>query len=448
MATSREPLSQAGLLTRDRTRSALILALLFVSGYGAFMIIRPYLHSIIIAGLLVVIFTPVHKWLLRKTKNRSNLAAGLSCAVVALVVIIPLAGFTSTLVYRGINTFRSIQEWFVQFDAEAAFAVEVEEILDAEVAAPENGGANAEPLAAEAVENSPTVSEVDLAVQRWLRSPRLEKLRNSMIVQKLVSWRRSLFPGWTIDMEATRDWLIKRSDVLGEKVVSGVGNAFIVLLNFFLMLFVMFYFFRDGEHIMDYMVRLSPLSVEQEHMLIERVKEVTKSAVAGTLLTAVAQGVVGMIGLAVAGVPWLVWGVMMGFASLVPVIGTAIIWVPIVVYLFIVGHIWQAIFLLLWCTIVVGTIDNFLRPVLMQGKTGMSNLLLFFAILGGLQLFGIIGVIYGPLIFAMVAVMLYIFQLETEERSMRAAKAAAAVAQEEAVMPASASPREDDDGRP
>ncbi len=154
-------------------------------------------------------------------------------------------------------------------------------------------------------------------------------------------------------------------------------------------------------------------------MLIQRIQAVTKSAVFGTVLTGIAQGGLAMIAFAITGIPWLVYGVMLGFASLIPVVGTALVWVPCVIYLLIYGKIGSAIFLALWCIVVVGLVDNLLRPLLMQGKTGMPSLILFFAILGGIQLFGLIGVIYGPLIFGLCAVLLVIFELETGVKPTR-----------------------------
>lgn len=436
------------LLSRQRMREILILSLLIVSVYGAFRIVAPYLHAIILAALFAYLFSPIHGWVQRKITRRQNLAAFLSCVIVSLVVLVPLLGFASTLVYRGVETFASVQSWLEQAKLE-----EIDWTLDPDDIPP----------AAETVDGTSSGIAAGLAIQGHLpgntlwtafvpsiavgatqttlgvlgaqrastpSTPEAQKIQawlNSPPVQTLMAWKKRFFPTVEITGEQLRNWIFNQSQAvvsyLSDKAIGGVRNVVVVLTNFLLMLFVMFYLFRDGQQIMGYVERLSPLTDEQERMLIDRVQGVSKSAVAGTLLTAVAQGVLGMIAFAITGIPWLVWGVMMGFASLIPVVGTALVWVPCVIYLFIIGSTFQAIFLALWCMIVVGLADNLLRPYLMQGKANMSSLLLFFAILGGLQLFGLVGVIYGPLVFGLCAVMLYIFQLETAERRKRLASA-------------------------
>ncbi len=131
--------------------------------------------------------------------------------------------------------------------------------------------------------------------------------------------------------------------------------------------------------------------------------------------TAVAQGFAGGIGLWIAGISPLFWGTMMAFASLIPVVGTAIIWLPAVVYLVLIGSWGKAVFLAIWSMVVVGSIDNFLRPFLMKGEGGISSIYLFFAILGGINLFGIVGILYGPLILGVAAILLYLYELEYGE---------------------------------
>ena len=105
----------------------------------------------------------------------------------------------------------------------------------------------------------------------------------------------------------------------------------------------------------------------------------------------------------------------MAFTSLIPVVGTGIVWLPAVCYLFIVGNWGKGLFLAAWSILVVGSIDNFLRPYLMKGKGAISSIYLFFAILGGIQLFGIVGILYGPLILGVAAILLYLYELEYRE---------------------------------
>ncbi|MDW1956705.1 AI-2E family transporter, partial [Vibrio sp. Vb0562] len=128
-----------------------------------------------------------------------------------------------------------------------------------------------------------------------------------------------------------------------------------------------------------------------------------------------AQGLAGGIGMWLADFPGLFWGTMMGFASFIPVVGTALIWIPAAAYLFLTGDITWAIFLTAWSVVIVGSIDNLLRPLLMQGSAGMNTLMIFFSLLGGLHLFGLIGLIYGPLIFAVTMVLFNIYEEEFKD---------------------------------
>jgi predicted PurR-regulated permease PerM len=160
---------------------------------------------------------------------------------------------------------------------------------------------------------------------------------------------------------------------------------------------------------------VSPLSREQEERLIERVRNLSRSVVVANGATAVAQGFAGGIGLWISGIPPLFWGTMMAFTSLIPVVGTAVIWVPAVVYLVLIQSWGKALFLAIWSMVVVGSIDNFLRPFLMKGEGGVSSIYLFFAILGGINLFGIVGILYGPLILGVAAILLYLYEHEYSE---------------------------------
>jgi len=178
------------------------------------------------------------------------------------------------------------------------------------------------------------------------------------------------------------------------------------------MIFVIFYLVRDGEEMVEKGRYFSPLRRDQEDRILNGVRLVARSVLLGSFLTAVLQGLVGSIGLAVVGIPALFWGTMIGFSSLIPVIGTAIIWVPVVVYLLIMGYVKSAVFFSLWSVIIVGSIDNFIRPFLMKGQANMSPFYIFLSIVGGVQYFGLVGILYGPLILSFAMIMLYIYGVE------------------------------------
>jgi predicted PurR-regulated permease PerM len=179
------------------------------------------------------------------------------------------------------------------------------------------------------------------------------------------------------------------------------------------MLFSLFFLVRDQDSIFRTALHLIPLSASHERKIIEKITAVARSAILGTLITAAAQGTAGGIAFKIVGLPALFWGAMMSFSSLIPFVGTSLIWLPASIYLFLSGHWKYGIFMVLWSVLIVGMIDNFIRPLFMkESGSGMSTLVIFFAILGGLSYFGLIGLLYGPLIVGITLVLLYIYSLE------------------------------------
>ena len=220
------------------------------------------------------------------------------------------------------------------------------------------------------------------------------------------------------------DWLVQRFPSLADYVpeqeqitdsaakIAKAAGAFLVagatqltagtatfLLNLFVMLYAMFFFLRDGRRILEKIFYYVPLDHEDEARLLERLTSVTRATIKGTLVIGIIQGALAGIGFWVAGLDGAAfWGTIMAVLSVVPGIGAALIWVPAVIYLFIVGNTLTAFLLLAWCAAVVGTIDNILRPRLVGKDAKMPDLLILIGTLGGLFLFGPIGFIVGPLV--------------------------------------------------
>ena len=178
------------------------------------------------------------------------------------------------------------------------------------------------------------------------------------------------------------------------------------------MIFTFFFLIRDEARILNRILHLAPMSRSQEMQIIGKINEIGKSALLGTFVTALAQGIAGGIAFYICGLPGLFWGMVMAFASLIPMIGTALIWIPAALYLIISGSLWLSLFLVIWCVIVVGGIDNFVRPLFMQNGSEMNTLLIFFSILGGINSFGLMGLLYGPLLFGLALVLLYIYSID------------------------------------
>jgi predicted PurR-regulated permease PerM len=177
-------------------------------------------------------------------------------------------------------------------------------------------------------------------------------------------------------------------------------------LNLFVMLYAMFYFLRSGPPLVEKMLSYPPLSPAIQKRLIEKGLSVTRATIKGTLVIGLLQGALGGISFAVVGIQGAAfWGAAMALASVVPSVGTALVWVPAVIYLLVTGQAWVGIGLCLWCALVVGSVDNLLRPILVGNDTQMPNILILISTFGGLALFGMAGLIIGPVIASLFVTM-------------------------------------------
>jgi predicted PurR-regulated permease PerM len=193
-------------------------------------------------------------------------------------------------------------------------------------------------------------------------------------------------------------------------LIAGLGW---VILSFFILIFAMYYFFKDAEQLKKKLMIISPLPLVYEKEIIKKFKEMSLATLYGMFLTSIAQGIIGGIGFAIVGIPNVIfWGTAIAVFSVVPVLGTSIIWFPASVILFATGNVFGGIFLFFWGILIVSTIDNFLRAFLIGGTTKTNQLLTFLAVFGGIGLFGLIGVIYGPLILTLFLTLLHVYEME------------------------------------
>ncbi len=174
------------------------------------------------------------------------------------------------------------------------------------------------------------------------------------------------------------------------------------ILMFFIFLYATFFFLLDGSKLLDKMLYYMPLEDGDEQRILEKFTSVTRATVKGTAVIGILQGGLSGIALAFVGIPSAVfWGTVMTLLSIIPGIGTALVWVPAAIVLLIKGLWAKAIFLVVFCGLVVGSVDNLLRPRIVGKDTEMPDLLILFSTLGGLSLFGIAGFIVGPIIAAL-----------------------------------------------
>ncbi len=345
------------------TKHFTLIAALGFAAYACYLLIAPYLGSIVLAFIVSLLFLPMHERIEKRFTYHPNLAATLSCILLTVIIIIPTIFVSIAILQQGMTAVGNTYNWVTQGGAQ--------EILSA-------------PLVQTALEKIDTYLPFD-------------SINQQDILAKAA----------TTASDISTEMFGLSSKILGD--VTGI------LINFLLMVFVLFFLLRDHEKIIQLLRHISPLSRSQEDVLLEEVQKVAKSAVLGSFLTALAQGVIGGIAMTIVGFPGLFWGTMMAFCSFIPVVGTALIWLPTAIYLFLVGEWDLALFLICWGVFVVGSIDNLLRPFLMKGNSGMNTLLIFFSLIGGLHLYGLMGLIYGPIIFAITLVLFRMYETEFQE---------------------------------
>ena len=347
-----------------------LIILLVVVLIGCYHVILPYIHSILIAAILASIFSPLHKRMEHLFRGKKNMAAVVSCLFLTMVVALPLVMILMAVIQQGIQSFNAISIWVE--------TVKIQDLI-----------------------RHPAV----VHILEW--------------INRVMPDVKKVFPDINMKNIQLDKMMLSATTFAGKLLIDQggnlAGNISAIVGKFFLMLFCFFFFIRDQKEIVDAILHLVPLSSYQEDKIIFKMKAVAKSALLGTLIIAIAQGAAGGFAFWIAGLPGLFWGMVMAFASLIPMVGTSLVWIPAAGFLFISGRWGYALFMIIWCAVVVGGLDSLVRPLFMQGSAGMSTLLIFLAILGGIHAFGLTGLLYGPLLFGLAMVLLYIYEVEYTE---------------------------------
>lgn len=370
----RSPVKETGFTEKRGENRPLLFRIFFFSSFGFLLyqllrIVSPFLEGILVAITLALVFYPVHARFLRWTRGRSNIAAGLSVTALFLMVIVPATFFLGLLGRQA----AALYPW----------------------------------------------------AQEQVRVVRLNP--NSAIEDRLPApvkkiWTRSQ----TLLMEAgvdPRNMILSTAEVLGRKVSSlgaaVVKNVFLLAFQTLIMIFTLYFIFRDGIRLSERVVSLIPMETAYKTHILGRLNQTLTAVVRGMFVTASVQGLLAGIGFAVAGVRFsVVLGFATAFMALIPFVGAASLWLPIGVYLFLKGWVVQGIGVLLWGGLVVSMVDNFLRPFIIGEKAKLPIVFLFFGTLGGLQAYGPIGLLVGPLTVASVLAFAKIYgeQLARTER--------------------------------
>ncbi len=250
------------------------------------------------------------------------------------------------------------------------------------------------------------------AAQRQAQDPGAFTRLVDALAQRIGSWV-------PVPVDHVRDSMLSAGQQLVQSVLSVGGNLFVSFLSLLMAigvaLFLLFFFLRDGDQMVTRAMVLVPLDGRRKAQLLNHLSDVTRAIVLGSLVTSLVQGTLLGIGFALAGVPApVVFGVLAVGAALIPAAGTAIIWVPAVVWLGVYGHWGAAVFLAIWGIAVVSVADNVVRPWFISSRAKITTLPVFIGLLGGIAAFGPIGVFLGPVV---IALALALFEFAEEARS-------------------------------
>jgi len=271
---------------------------------------------------------------------------------------------------------------------------------------------------------------IGVAMSREAIDLRNQITSGAIDVQAPVQFLRRITPvaadyvgGFGIDVEALVQRLSTSAVAVSQFIASsalGIGqDALRITALFFLMVYILFFFLRDGRRLVATLIRVLPLGDVRERQLLAKFAEVSLATIKGTLVVGIVQGGIGAVLFWALGIPAPVfWGTLMTMFSVLPAVGPGLIWLPAAVILLAMGHIVKAIILIAAGVLVIGLVDNVLRPILVGRDTQMPDYLVLLATLGGLAVFGVSGFVIGPVIAAFFLVVWEMFAQEHAERTV------------------------------
>ena len=320
-----------------------------------FFVLKPYLYVLVLAGTLAIVFYPVYKKILKHVGNNGAIASFFTLLIVFAIVVIPLGIF-------GYQVFDEAKSIYIEFTREGGLDLT------------ENGVFTY--LNEQIAEYSPSLS-LDIA-------------------------------GYA---ESFVLWLLENVG----PIFSGIAS---VVSGFLITFLALFFFLKDGARLRKALFSYSPLDDKYDRQIFDMIATTANSVVRGSLVIAIIQGILAGVGFWMFGIPTpALWALVTVVAALIPVVGTLITLVPAILYLLFVGSPLMALGLLLWGVLIVSTIDNILRPKIIGKHVKIHSLLIFLSVLGGVQFFGAMGFLLGPLVIGFLFSLLNIYsELEEEKK--------------------------------
>ncbi len=240
-----------------------------------------------------------------------------------------------------------------------------------------------------------------------------------------------------LQTEVLQEGLLERFDIIGledlnlkevflnitkdisDFLVSGatyiIKGATGFIISLVIMLLTMFFFFADGENMVKRIKGWSPLPSKYNNEIASRFKNVSRVTLISIFVTAIAQGFIGALGFLVIGWPFIFVFIIMAALSIIPYLGSSIFYIPVSIYLILSGQVWEGIFVIIWCWLVVSNIDELIRAYIIKGKSKLNPIFIIFSIIGGISMFGFWGVVIGPLVIAITDTVLGIYEKEFKD---------------------------------
>ncbi len=354
------PASSTNATTSDRLTTVLSYSVLLLLIYLVFRIYEPFLAALGWAAILVIFFYPMYVRLARRFS--ASRAALFSTLGVTILLIVPAILLTTLFVREAVAVSRGVQHSLLE-------------------------------------EHAP-------------------------MVEKSWAWIAQHVPGLDPNadvLEMLEKGVQKQAGFLAERLGTVLRNIAAFIFDLFVMIFAMFYFFRDADQIIRGVRSILPFDPGHRETMITQARDLISASVTTSLIIAAIQGILGGLGFVIVKLPTpLFWGVAMAFFSLVPVVGSGLIFVPASLWLGFTGHWGRAILLLAICAGVSTIVDNVLRPLLLGGRTELSGLVIFISVVGGVSLFGMLGLVLGPILVATAAGVLAVYMERAESPTITA----------------------------
>ncbi len=346
-------------MTRDKIISLFFLTLLLFVVYQIFHIFSPFFEAVFWAAILAFAFHPLYSRFIRLTRISEMLAAIIFTFLILLIVIPPIVLLIINTTSQAIDLYQSTAIY----------------IRDGHL------------------ENL------------------IERIRSVSFVQKIES---SVFQ-WEPLKENATTWVLNASRNLVNLAVTKVGvitkNIFFITLNTFFASFLLFVFLKDGQRVYTFIYQVAPLEEKTKVAIFKQINETFSAVLRGQMLTSITQAVAAGIIFSILGLPApIFFAGLTFFSTLIPVIGAVGIWLPICIYLFTVQEYTKALILCLFGILFISMIDNIMKPALIGEKTKLPYFLLFFGILGGMSLYGLMGIFLAPVVLSLFFALVKIYR--------------------------------------